>query len=196
VIAIVNTGCANIASVRNACERLGMIPVVTTNPETILKMDHVILPGVGAAGAAMDRIRDRELFDCLRQVTKPMLGICLGMQLLFEKSTEGDVSCLGLIPGHVAKLVPKENLPVPHMGWNRLEFGSDRSLLGKGVAEGSFVYFVHSFVAPQGPHTRATFQYSGRFPAIVEFDNHFGVQFHPERSGEVGARILRNFLEL
>lgn len=192
MIAVVDTGGANIASVMNALRRLERAATLTRDPETIHRASHVILPGVGAALDAMNRIRERGLLDCLTSLTQPTLGICLGMQLLFEGSTEGPTRCLGILPGLVTRLSPPGNLPVPHMGWNALEPVSGP--LFRGLEEKHYYYFVHSFAAPSGHWVTANFEYGGHFPAAVAQDNYFGVQFHPERSSTAGQTVLRNFL--
>jgi glutamine amidotransferase len=197
VIAIVDTGGANIASVRNALGRLGYASELTDDVARIQSASHVILPGVGAAGSAMARIRGKGLFSELRALCQPTLGICLGMQLLFSYSEEGDASCLDVISGKVVRLDSRANLPVPHMGWNRVSRAAEKaSALLEGIPEGAHFYFVHGYVAPGGEHVAAEFEYGAKFPAVVSRANFFGVQFHPERSGECGAKLLRNFLSL
>ncbi len=201
MIAIVDTGGANLTSVVNALARLGIAEsieeLLTSDVARIERASHVILPGVGAAGDAMARLEKSNLIGCLRTLKQPVLGICLGMQLLFERSDEGDVACLGRLPGVVRRIAAAPGLVVPHMGWNQLHQGGrlDNPLL-TGVAEDSFYYFIHSYIAPMGPHVLATSEHGGRFPAIVRKDNVFGVQFHPERSSVAGAALLRNFLKL
>ncbi|MEO6953246.1 MAG: imidazole glycerol phosphate synthase subunit HisH [Polyangia bacterium] len=191
-VVIVDNGGANIASVQFALERLGASAVLSADADTIRCAPRVLLPGVGAAGGAMARLRAAGLDTVLRELTQPLLGICLGMQLLFESSEEGDVACLGVIPGRVKRFVTA--LPVPHMGWNQLELVADEPLL-QGIEDAQYAYFVHSYNAPVGPHTVATTRYDVPFSAAVRHRNFHGVQFHPERSAKVGARILRNFLE-
>lgn len=197
MIAIVDTGGANIASVKNALARLNYESELTADPKKIEQATHVILPGVGAAGAAMERIHRNGLFQALKELKRPTLGICLGMQILFERSTEGDVQCLGIFDGTVQKLVPEVSLTVPHMGWNRVNsIESESSKLLFGIPQGTHFYFVHSYVAPRAATLRGVFEYGGSFPALVEKENFFGVQFHPERSGVWGERLLTNFLNL
>ncbi len=187
-------GCgANLASLRFALQRLGVDVPVTEDPERALRASHVILPGVGAAKPAMARLRDAGFVDVVPKLKVPVLGICLGMQLLFSDSDEEDTPCLGVIEGRVCLLPQSPELPVPQMGWNRLRFRGDSALL-RGVENGAYAYFVHSYAAPEGPYARAVTDYGGAFCAVVEQDNFFGTQFHPERSSSVGARILRNFL--
>jgi len=192
MIAVVDTGGANIASIVNALERLERKGMLTGDPEVIRTASHVILPGVGAADDAMKRVQASELTQCLKELKQPTLGICLGMQLLFEKSEEGDVDCLGILPGRVGRLTPNQTLPVPHMGWNLVETKSGPLYAGLPIE--SYFYFVHSFVAPEGSWVSGRFEYGGKFTASVEKGNFFGVQFHPERSSFAGHQLLRNFL--
>lgn len=194
-LVIVDSGVANLTSVEAACERLGIAAFVTDKAKEIQSADHVILPGVGSAPAAMRMLETRGLVAVLKTLTQPVLGICLGMQLLFESSEEGGATpCLGLVPGAVRKLKSGPGEPIPHMGWNEIQaFQKDHPLL-QGVAEGSFMYFVHSFAASVGPATVARCTYGETFSALCGHKNVFGCQFHPERSGEVGQRILRNFV--
>lgn len=190
-LAIVDVGCGNIGSVAIALERFGLSPRVTGDADEIAAADKVILPGVGAAGYAMEQIRARGLEAPLRALKQPVLGICLGMQLLFEASQEEDTACLGIVPGRVRRLDPAPGRPVPHMGWSRLAV-HDESL---GLASGDYVYFAHSFACDAGPATVASAEYGREIPAAVRKDNWTGAQFHPERSGEAGARFLRSWLE-
>jgi glutamine amidotransferase len=194
-VAIIDSGGANIASLRFALERLGATASLTTDPAVLRAASRVILPGVGAAADAMGRLRSLGLVDTIRQLQQPVLGICLGMQLLFDASDEGDTACLGIMPARVRRFPDRAGFPVPHMGWNQLEFGSAPPLL-RGIAAGEYVYFVHSYRADAGPWTVATTDYGGAFSAVVQHGNFSGAQFHPERSGPVGARLLANFLEL
>jgi glutamine amidotransferase len=194
-LAIIDSGGANIASLQLAIERLGVPADLTTDPERLQHATHVILPGVGAAADCMARLRSAGLIDTIRNLKQPLLGICVGMQLLFESSEEGDVSCLGVLPGRVRRLPHREGLPVPHMGWNQLEISQPSPLLDN-IAEGDYVYFVHSFAAPMSPAALATTTYGERFSAVVQQGNVYGAQFHPERSARVGSQLLRNFLSL
>ncbi|NBW05289.1 MAG: imidazole glycerol phosphate synthase subunit HisH [Alphaproteobacteria bacterium] len=195
MIAIIDSGGANIASVKFALERLGATSVLTDDPAVIGDAEKVLLPGVGAAPVAMQRLIDSGLVDCIRGLTQPVMGICLGMQLLFSHSPEGDTPLLGLFDADCASFTPAPDRAVPHMGWNRLSMRQAHPLLD-GVTDGSHVYFVHSFYAPVTEDTVASCTYGNDFTAIVARDNFTGCQFHPERSGPVGARILQNFLEL
>lgn len=198
MIAVIDTGGANLASVSFALQRLGVEGQLTSDAHQIRLAEKVILPGVGAAKDAMDKVRAAGLVEVIRGLQQPTLGICLGMQLLFSRSTEGgDVECLGLIPGTVRKMKTSPELRLPHMGWNALESGEGGGgPLLAGVAEGSYVYFVHSFQGEDGPWVQATCRYGVDVPAVVQKDNFFGAQFHPERSTAAGAQILRNFLSL
>jgi len=194
MLAIVDTGCANLASVGFAFERLGARNIITRDPAIIKRSERVILPGVGAMPYAMTQLKARGLVEVLRGLPQPVMGICLGMQLLFETSDEGEASGLGLLAGKVKRMDTGE-LPAPHMGWNTLENLGDDPLLA-GMNEGDYVYFVHSYAAPVGRETLATTNYGQAFSAIVRRGNIYGCQFHPERSGKVGAKILENFLKV
>ena len=198
MIAIIDSGGANIASVTFALERCGATATLTTDAEMIASADKVILPGVGAAPVAMAQLQKAGLVDCIRGLTQPVLGICLGMQLLFERSEEGDTALLGLIPGTVGAFQSAPGLSIPHMGWNRLlpTAGAAANPLLKGIDDGAHVYFVHSYFAPVSGDTVAACRYGADFTALVAHGNFMGAQFHPERSGPIGARILKNFLEL
>ena len=198
MIAIVNTGGANIASVVNAFSRLGVHSELTEDPEVIQSASHVILPGVGAAADSMGRLREKQLPPLIEGLTQPVLGICLGMQLLFEKSEEGPVDCLGILPGTVTEMTPdpEAGITIPHMGWNQLEVRGEPVPLLKDLPADPYVYFVHSYCAPEGDFVKATATHGQSVPAVVVRDNFMGAQFHPERSGETGAVILRNFISL
>jgi len=197
MIAIIDSGGANIASVRFALERLGVDSVLNADPAVISAAERVILPGVGAAPVAMAQLARAGLVECIRGLTQPVLGICLGMQLLFERSEEGDTPLLGLVGGTCGAFDPGMGLTVPHMGWNRLlPRGEGRHPLLSGVEDGAHVYFVHSYAAPVSADTVASCSYGVDFTALVARGNFMGAQFHPERSGPVGARILGNFLAL
>lgn len=193
--AIIDSGGANIASLQLAVERLGIPAELTTDPKRLREASHVILPGVGAAADCMGRLRQAGLVDTIRDLRQPVLGICVGMQLLFESSEEGNVDCIGLLSGRVRRLPNRAELPVPHMGWNQLEFTASSSLLN-AIAPGDYVYFVHSYAAPVSEATLATANYGEAFSAVVQQNNVYGAQFHPERSARVGAQLLRNFLQL
>ncbi|MGY9023046.1 MAG: imidazole glycerol phosphate synthase subunit HisH [Rhodobacterales bacterium] len=192
---IVNSGCANIASVKFAFERLGANVNVSSDLQEISKADRIILPGVGTFDFAMSGLIKNQLINAIKSLNQPVLGICLGMQLYFEGSAEGVAQGLGLAKGMANKFLSEPNLPVPHMGWNQLENLSDDPLL-KGLDEGSYVYFVHSYFIPLGETTLAETTYGTTFSASVRKENFWGCQFHPERSSDVGATILNNFLKL
>jgi len=192
---IIDSGGANLASLQFAFERLGAKTEVSADATAIRSAPRVILPGVGSAGDAMARLRRNHVADLLPTLTQPVLGICLGMQLLFQSSEEGDTECLGILPTSVRRLQPKDGQPVPHMGWNQLELVHEDPLL-KGIASNDYVYFVHSFAAPVSDVTLASADYGAALSAIVRRGNFWGTQFHPERSARVGARVLANFLRL
>ena len=195
MIAIIDSGGANIASVQFALERLGAESVLTKDVKMIQSADKVLLPGVGAAPVAMQNLAEYELIDCIRGLTQPVMGICLGMQLLFAVSPEGNTPLLGIFDADCETFTPAQGRSVPHMGWNRLSKQQDHPFLA-GVDEGAHVYFVHSYFAPVTAQTIAATNYGDDFTAIVAENNFMGCQFHPEKSGLVGAQILRNFLEM
>lgn len=195
-VAIIGYGAGNTASVQFALERLGCTPVITADPEVIASAERVILPGVGAAGYAMARLKALSLVEPLRAFERPLLGVCLGQQLLFERSEEGGgVDLLGFIPGVVTRFDIDPALPVPHMGWSRLETVRPDPLI-EGVKDGDYAYFVHGFVCPTGEATLARAEYGTEVPAVVRSGSRWGCQFHPERSAAAGALILKNFLSL
>jgi imidazole glycerol-phosphate synthase subunit HisH len=195
VIVIVDTGGANLASVVHALARLGAEAEVTGDPARVRAAERAILPGVGAAPEAATRLAANGLGDAVRARTGPTLGICLGMQLFFDESDEGPARGLGLLPGRVSKLAPA-GLPVPHMGWNAVARTRGAPPLLDGIPDGTHFYFVHSYAAPSGDWVEATCGYGGAVPAVVRRGNFHGAQFHPERSGAAGARVLKNFLAL
>lgn len=194
MLAIVDSGGANIASVRFALERLGIRSELTADPAVIRSAERVILPGVGSAVEGMKRLQAKGLVECVRSLKQPVLGVCLGMQLLFEGSEEGSIETLGLIPGRVALLPTSPGITVPHMGWNTITTGRNARLL-EGIGTDARFYFVHSYAAPVNAFTVASCQHGTPFTAIVQRDNFSGVQFHPERSGVAGAQLLKNFVE-
>ena len=194
MLAIVDSGGANIASVRFALDRLGIQSELTADPAIIRSADRVILPGVGAANEGMRKLHERGLVDCVRSLTQPVLGVCLGMQLLFESSAEGPTETLGLIPGQVELLPCAPGIQVPHMGWNTILSGKNARLL-EGIDEEARFYFVHSYAGPVNAFTVASCDHGTPFAAVVQRGNFCGVQFHPERSGAAGARLLKNFVE-
>ena len=192
---IIDSGGANLASLQFAFERLGAQTRVSADAAEIRSAPRVILPGVGSAGDAMARLRNNHVADLLPSLTQPVLGICLGMQLLFQRSEEGETACLGILPDSVRRLQPIAGRPVPHMGWNQLSPVRQDPLLD-GIALNDYVYFVHSFAAPVSDVTLASADYGIPLSAIVRRGNFWGTQFHPERSAGVGARLLANFLKL
>lgn len=193
-LAVIDSGVANIGSVCYALERLGVQASLVRSADELAQAERALLPGVGAAGAAMARLRELQLVDAIRAFPRPLFGICLGMQLLFERSAEGDVEGLGLIPAEVRKLQEFPGVRVPHMGWNRLHRERESALLNC-IAEGAQAYFVHGYAAPVGDYTLASSTHGEAFSAIVRRGNVAGAQFHPERSASVGAQLLKNFME-
>ncbi len=193
-VAVVDSGGANIASVLHALGRLGVEPRFTHEAAVIRKADRVILPGVGAAGNAMDVLDRYGLVEVIRALTQPVLGICLGMQLLFESSEEDDARMLGMIPARLERLPDRAGLRVPHMGWNAIEAAAEDPLTDS--LDGKWFYFVHSFAAPVGDWTLASSRHGQAFSAVVRQGNFSGAQFHPERSATAGATLLQNFLEM
>ena len=194
-IVIVASGGANIASLQFALRRLEVDSAVSADAAEIRAASHVILPGVGAAEDAMSRLRQSRLDAVIPTLEQPVLGICLGMQLLYEASQEDDARCLGIIPGRAARLAQAPDRPVPHMGWNTLEIRRPCPLLA-GLADGDYVYFVHSYALSVSAATVASTAYGAPFSACVQWRNFYGAQFHPERSAAVGARLLKNFLAI
>jgi glutamine amidotransferase len=192
---IIDSGGANLASLQFAFERLGAKTHVSADPAEITSASRVILPGVGSAADAMSRLRKSGVADLLPSLTQPVLGICLGMQLLFERSEEGDTDCLGILPDKVKRLQAAQGRPVPHMGWNQLSPVREDPIL-EGIAADDYVYFVHSFAVPVSDLTIASADYGICLAAIVRRGNFWGTQFHPERSARAGARVLANFLRL
>jgi len=192
-VAIVKYNAGNTASVANALIRLGVEPVITDDAEVLSSADKVIFPGVGEASTAMAYLRARKLDEVVRSLTQPVLGVCLGMQLMCAASDENETGCLGLLPYRVRRF-SGGGLKIPHMGWNQI---SDlRGPLFTGVADDSFVYFVHSFFVESGEHTTAACRYGDKFSAALSYKNFHAVQFHTEKSGEAGEVILENFLNI
>ncbi len=192
-VAIVKYNAGNVESVKNALRRLNVEPVLTDDAEILRSADRVIFPGVGEASTAMRFLRARNLDAAIKSLTQPVLGICLGMQLLCRFSDENDTDCLGILPYRVRRF-ESENLKIPQIGWNNIfDLKSD---LFDGVAENSYVYFVHSFYVETGMETIAACEYGVEFSAAVNYQNFYAVQFHAEKSGAVGERILENFLKI
>lgn len=194
-VAILDTGCANLLSVKSSIVRLGYDPVVSRDADVVLRADKLFLPGVGTAQAAMDQIRERDLVELIQACTQPVLGICLGMQILGSHSDENQgVQTLGIIDEPVLKMTDF-GLPLPHMGWNRV-YPKAGDRLFRDIEDGEYFYFVHSYAMPVCANTIAQASYGEPFTAAVQKDNFYGVQFHPERSGAAGAKLLKNFLEM
>ena len=195
MIAVIDSCGSNITSVLFALQRLGVEATLTSNPDEIQKAERVILPGVGAAGTAMERLEEQDLIQCITSLTQPVLGICVGMQLLFSYSEEGFAKLLNIIPGEIKHFTQEKDKTIPHMGWNSVTFRNDHPLV-KGLPDNSYFYFVHSYYPHVGSYTIGECNYGDRFSAIVAKDNFMGCQFHPERSSKSGSMILKNFLEI
>ena len=194
MIAIVDYKMGNLRSVENALRRLGADFTVTADADVIRRADKVLLPGVGNAAEAMENLRAADLVDVIRSLRQPVLGICVGMQVMCRHSEEGDVDCLGIFDARVKRFVPAPEVKVPHMGWNRI--GNLETKLFKDLDGGSYVYFVHSYYPELCPDTIATATHGVMFSAALKYENFYGTQFHPEKSGDVGERIIANFLQL
>ena len=194
MIAIVDYKMGNLRSVENALRRLGADFTVTADADVIRRADKVLLPGVGNAAEAMDNLRAADLVDVIRSLRQPVLGICVGMQVMCRHSEEGDVDCLGIFDARVKRFVPAPEVKVPHMGWNRI--GNLETKLFKDLDGGSYVYFVHSYYPELCPDTIATATHGVMFSAALKYENFYGTQFHPEKSGDVGECIIANFLKL
>ena len=194
MIAIIDYKMGNLRSVENALKRLGAEFCVTADEKIIRAADRVLLPGVGNAAEAMQNLRDADLVDVIRSLRRPVLGICVGMQVMCRHSEEGDVNCLNIFDSRVRRFVPAPDVKVPHMGWNQI--GNLESKLFKGLDGGSYVYFVHSYYPELCPDTIATSRHGVMFSASLKYENFYGTQFHPEKSGDVGERIIENFLKL
>lgn len=194
MIVIVNSGGANLISISSAIARLGKQVIVSSSIEDIEQASHIILPGVGSAETVMNRLNTLRLLDVLKATTKPVLGICVGMQILFEFSEEGSTTCLGILQGTVEKLPHIAHFCLPHMGWNTIKISASSRLM-QGIQQHAYVYYVHHFAAPITSSTIAETDYGSSFSAAVQYRNFMGVQFHPERSGAIGNQLLNNFLE-
>lgn len=194
MIALIDYGAGNTASVANVLKEINCDFKITGSEPEICKADKIIFPGVGEASFAVKKLNMMNLFPLLKVLKKPLLGICLGMQLLCENSKEGNVSCLGVIPATV-ELFDSTNVKIPHMGWNQVK-QTKESKLFTGIAEGENFYFAHSYYVPENEFTCAVAEYEINFTAAVEKGNYYGVQFHPEKSGAAGIKLIKNFVEL
>lgn len=194
MLAIIDYKMGNLRSVENALHRLGAEFVVTADAAAIKSADRVLLPGVGNAAEAMHNLTEAGLVDVIRQLRRPVLGICVGMQVLCRDTEEGNAECIGLFDAHVKRFRTAPELKVPHVGWNSI--GNLEKGLFKGIASNSFVYYVHSYRAGLCPDTIATTHHGELFSAALKYENFYGTQFHPEKSGDVGSKILQNFLSL
>ena len=195
-VAIIKYNAGNIFSVDCALRRIGVTAEITDDPEKISKADKVIFPGVGEASSAMTHLRHHRLDEVIRNLSQPLLGICIGQQLLCAHSEAGDTDCIGIFDVPVKRFQPSaDGLKIPHMGWNRVKLTTENPLLTEAL-DNNFVYYVHSFYVPLNCWTIAKTKYIGEFSAAMRKDNFFATQFHPEKSGDVGERILKNFIEL
>lgn len=193
MIVLIDYDAGNTCSVMNALKRVKADFVLSDQPDVIRSADKVIFPGVGHAKAAMDSLDKKGLVDVIKGLTQPVLGICVGMQLLCASSTEGDTDCLGILPLEVTKFDESQGLKVPHMGWNQIDIKGDVSLF-RDIHDQDYVYFVHSYYVPDSKYSIATCEYGTSFSAAVKKDNFYGIQFHAEKSGTVGAQIISNFI--
>jgi len=193
-VAIIDYNAGNVRSVLFAMERLGVDALLTDDPEKIRASDKVIFPGVGEASTTMAYLKKKGLDTLIRSLQQPVLGVCLGMQLLCEHSEENDTPCLGIIPQRVKLFIPEKGEKVPHMGWNSLQKGQNEVI--NQDLEGQFVYFVHSYYVEEGPYTTAITNHIHPFSSALQKDNFYATQFHPEKSGKVGEQVLKNFLNL
>lgn len=194
MIAVIDYDMGNIRSLGNALGRLGAEWILTSDPEIIHNADRVILPGVGNAAEAMENLKKRNLPDVIWKIRRPVLGICVGMQVMCRHSEEGDAECMGIFDAKVKRFPELPGIKVPHMGWSPLS--NMETKLFKGIEKGAYVYFVHSYFAPLCPDTIATSRHPELFSAALKYENFYGTQFHPEKSGDVGEHIIKNFLEL
>lgn len=195
MLAVIKACGNNMASIQFALQRLRLDFVMTDDPKKIAAASQVILPGVGHAQTAMTKLNEAGLVDFIKTLTLPVLGICLGMQLLYEYSAEGNTSCLSIIPGEIQKLQTNRNQPLPHMGWNDLMFLQQQDALSQKLPQEKYSYFVHSYAAPVNQYSVATTTYTQKFTSIVRYRNFYGMQFHPEKSAAIGEQLLLNFME-
>jgi glutamine amidotransferase len=193
MIALIDYGAGNTASVANALTELRTDYIITNRESEICNAEKIIFPGVGGASFAIKKLNLYNLINALRIIKKPFLGICLGMQLMCDESEEGNVKCLGIFPG-TCKLFTAPNIKVPHMGWNKVEFIKGSKLF-EGIKSGEYYYFAHSYYVPENEMTSAKTRHGNYFTAVMEKENYYGVQFHPEKSGPMGIKILKNFVE-
>ncbi|MDE6794633.1 MAG: imidazole glycerol phosphate synthase subunit HisH [Muribaculaceae bacterium] len=194
MIAVIDYNMGNICSLGNALQRLGAEWKLTSDPDEIRNASHVILPGVGNAAEAMENLRRLHLPEVIWRLRHPVLGICVGMQVMCRHSEEGDAECMGIFDAKVRRFKEMSGVKVPHMGWSRI--ANLDSKLFKDIPRGSYVYFVHSYYAPLCPDTIATARHPEMFSAALKYENFYGCQFHPEKSGDVGEKILSNFIKL
>lgn len=194
MIAIIDYKMGNLRSVQNALHRLGAEYILTAEAEQLRQADRVLLPGVGNAAEAMENLRKAGLVEVIKRLRQPVLGICVGMQVMCRHSEEGDVDCMGIFDSKVKRFIPSAEHKVPHMGWNRV--ANLESKLFTGLKGGEYLYFVHSYYAQLCPDTIATARHEEMFSAALKYENFYGTQFHPEKSGEEGAKIIENFLKL
>ncbi|MDE6754902.1 MAG: imidazole glycerol phosphate synthase subunit HisH [Muribaculaceae bacterium] len=194
MIAVIDYNMGNICSLGNSLQRLGAEWVLTSDPDVIRSASHVILPGVGNAAEAMANLQRLQLPEVIWRLRHPVLGICVGMQVMCRHSEEGDAECMGIFDARVRRFTEAPGVKVPHMGWSPIS--NMESKLFKGIEKGAYVYFVHSYYAPLCPDTIATSRHPEMFSAALKYENFYGTQFHPEKSGEVGEHIIKNFLEL
>lgn len=195
MIAIIDCCGSNFASIKYAFDKLSQEVVITSDIDTIKKSDCVILPGVGYAKSAMANLKINGLDKIIPQLKQPVIGICLGMQIMYSFSEEGNTDCLGIFAEKVKAFKKIEGFSIPHMGWNSLQNIDKKHFLFKDISEDDYVYFVHSFYAEINKYTIATNDYINNFTAVVNKDNFYGIQFHPEKSGRVGMKILENFIQ-
>lgn len=195
MLAIIDYGAGNTQSVINCLERIQCPFILTDQVEDIRQSDKIILPGVGHAAAAMHSLQNKRLIDVIKNFEKPLLGVCLGMQLLYDFSEEGDTLCLGIVPGKIKKFKPQNQEKVPHMGWNQIAKTSPDPIFDQ-VSDGENFYFVHSFFAEVSSYSTTTCDYVQPFTASCRYNNFYGMQFHPEKSGNAGEQLIQNFLKL
>ncbi len=195
MIAMIDYEAGNTCSVMNALNRLGVSYQLTADHDTILSADKVIFPGVGHAGAAMKALKEKELVDLIKNLTQPVLGICVGMQLFCASSEEGESLCLDLIPLTVKRIPSVNGIKVPHMGWNRMKFKVEEHPLFTNISPEEYLYFVHSYFVPMSQYGIASCDYGIEFCAALQYKNYYGIQFHAEKSGKVGERLIKNFID-